>query len=119
MSDPPAEASPSPTPTGDPVPSSHWPRLSPSEWLVFAILAGVISAANIYTTLLIGWGDTGSIVAVLAAVLLLGLVGRTRPSVYTLNLGQTMVSAGGSVGFAVASYAAIHIVRPGVGARTP
>lgn len=99
-----------PTPDLRP-PSSLLPRLSLGEWIVFAILAGVIAAANIYTTLLIGWGDTGSIVAVLAAVAMLTALGR-RPTVYQLNLGQTMVSAGGGIGFAVASYAAIHIVRP-------
>ena len=91
---------------------SLFPRLGFGEWLVFAILAGVIAATNIYTTLLIGWGDTGSIIAVLAAVLLLGLISKKKPSIHTLNLGQTMVSAGGSVGFAVASYAAVLIIRP-------
>jgi len=99
-----------PTPDIRP-PSTLFPRLGLVEWIVFAILAGVIAAANIYTTLLIGWGDTGSIVAVLAAVAVLTGLNR-NPSVYQLNLGQTMVSAGGGVGFAVASYAAIHIVRP-------
>ncbi|MFT4543087.1 MAG: putative oligopeptide transporter (OPT) family protein [Planctomycetota bacterium] len=88
------------------------PRLALSEWIVFIVLAAVIAAANIYTTLLIGWGDGGSIVAVLGAVLMLGWMGRTRPSVYTLNLGQTLVSAGGSIGFAVASYAAVYIAEP-------
>src|SRR5210317_366192 len=83
-----------------------FPRLGFGEWLVFAILAGVIAATNIYTTLLIGWGDTGSIIAVLAAVLLLGLISKHKPDIHTLNLGQTMVSAGGSVGFAVACYTA-------------
>jgi uncharacterized oligopeptide transporter (OPT) family protein len=78
---------------------------------VFIVLAGIIAAANIYTTLLIGWGDTGSIVAVLASVAVLSALSR-NPTIYQLNLGQTMVSAGGGVGFAVASYAAIHIVRP-------
>ncbi len=91
---------------------SLFPRLGFGEWLVFAILAGVIAATNIYTTLLIGWGDTGSIIAVLAAVLLLGLISKHKPDIHTLNLGQTMVSAGGSVGFAVASYAAVMIIRP-------
>jgi uncharacterized oligopeptide transporter (OPT) family protein len=71
-----------------------------------------MAAANIYTTLLIGWGDTGSIIAVLAAVSMLGLVSSRKPSVHVLNLGQTLVSAGGSIGFAVASYAAVHIVDP-------
>lgn len=88
------------------------PSLTISEWVVFAFLAAVLAAVNIYTTLLIGWGDTGSIIAVLASVVLLGFISRKRPSVQVLNLGQTMASAGGSVGFAVASYAAVHIVRP-------
>ncbi len=98
-----------PTP---PLPPSHRPRLGKTEWIVFAVLAAIIAGANIYTTLLIGWGDTGSIIAVLAAVVLLGLLGKRKPDIYTLNLGQTMVSAGGGVGFAVASYAAVHIVQP-------
>ena len=89
------------------------PRLGIAEWITFAILAGLIAAANIYTTLLIGWGDTGSIVAVLGSVLLLGILGKKAPSIYTLNLGQTMVSAGGSVGFAVASFAAVYVAEPG------
>jgi len=88
------------------------PKLGFGEWLVFVILSGIIAATNIYTTLLIGWADTGSIIAVLAAVLLLGLISKHKPSIHTLNLGQTMVSAGGSVGFAVASYAAVLIIRP-------
>lgn len=91
-------------------PSTLLPRLTLMEWVVFLCLAAVIAAANIYTTLLIGWGDTGSIVAVLAAVMVLGVLSKKKPTVYQLNLGQTMVSAGGGVGFAVASYAAVHIV---------
>ena len=88
------------------------PDLTLVEWVVFALLAGLIAAANIYTTLLIGWGDTGSIVAVLASVAVLGGLARKKATVYQLNLGQTMVSAGGGVGFAVACYAALHIVDP-------
>ena len=101
-------------PGSDPVAESDrlLPPLRFGEWIIFTVLAMVLAAANIYTTLLIGWGDTGSIVAVLASVLLLGMVSRHRPSVHTLNLGQTMVSAGGSVGFAVASYAAVRIIEP-------
>jgi len=91
---------------------SFFPRLEVGAWIVFAVPAGLIAATNIYTTLLIGWADTGSIIAVLAAVLLLGVFSRHKPSIHTLNLGQTMVSAGGSVGFAVASYAAVRIIRP-------
>ncbi|MCB9899596.1 MAG: OPT/YSL family transporter [Planctomycetes bacterium] len=88
------------------------PRLSAAEWIVFAVLAGVLAATNIYTTLLIGWGDTGSIIAVLASVVMLGVISKHKPAIHTINLGQTMVSAGGSVGFAVASYAAVRIIDP-------
>ncbi len=95
------------------------PSLTISQWVVFAILAAVLAAANIYTTLLIGWGDTGSIVAVLASVLLLGALGHKRPPVHVLNLGQTMASAGGSVGFAVASYASVYVVEPDFRPSTP
>lgn len=98
------------------VQSTLFPRLGVAEWLTFSILAGLIAAANIYTTLLIGWGDSGSIVAVLASVLLLGIMGKKTPSIYTLNLGQTMVSAGGSVGFAVASFSAVYVAEPGFNA---
>ncbi len=91
---------------------SFWPKLRPSEWLTFAALAGALAAANIYTTLLIGWGDTGSIIAVLGSVLVLGLIGGRMHSVHTINLGQTMASAGGSMGFAMASYAAVYLLDP-------
>ncbi|MHC5210148.1 MAG: OPT/YSL family transporter [Planctomycetota bacterium] len=107
----------SPPPEGPaqdaPRPASRFlPPLTLGEWVIFALLSGLLAAANIYTTLLIGWGDTGSIVAVLLSVVLLGLVSRHKPAVHTLNLGQTMVSAGGSIGFAAASYAAVRIVQP-------
>ncbi len=92
--------------------SRLFPSLSFTEWVTFGVLAAVLAATNIYTTLLIGWGDTGSIVAVLGAVLFLGVFTGKRVSVHKLNLGQTMASAGGSVGFAVASYAAVYIVDP-------
>ena len=98
--------------SGAPVSQGHVPGLSLGEWVVFALLAGLLAAANIYTTLLIGWGDTGSIIAVLLSVVLLNVVRPDKPSVHTLNLGQTMVSAGGSIGFAVASYAAVRIIQP-------
>lgn len=88
------------------------PSLSAAEWLVFIALAAVLASANIYTTLLIGWGDTGSIVAVLASFALLMAFKRRRTPVHVLNLGQTMASAGGSVGFAVASYAAVFLADP-------
>lgn len=87
------------------------PRLSLLEWSVFCVLAAVMAAINIYSTLLIGWGDGGSIIAVIAAVMFLGFMGR-QADLEALNLAQTLVSAGGSVGFAVASYAAVHLVDP-------
>ena len=89
-----------------------FPSLTMGEWVTFVLLAALLAGANIYTTLLIGWGDTGSIIAVLASVGLLGLVSSRKPMVQVLNLGQTLVSAGGSVGFAAASYAAVYIVQP-------
>jgi uncharacterized oligopeptide transporter (OPT) family protein len=92
-------------------PSSLVPRLALFEWVLFAVLAGVLASTNIYTTLLIGWGDTGSIVAVLASVAVLGIF-RRRSGIYQINLGQTMASAGGSVGFAAACYASLYIVDP-------
>ena len=98
--------------------TSFFPSLTGLQWIVFALLAAVLAAANIYTTLLIGWGDTGSIIAVLAAAVLLGVISRQRASVQVLNLGQTMASAGGSVGFAVANYAAVYIVQPDFTAST-
>ncbi|QDV06141.1 OPT oligopeptide transporter protein [Planctomycetes bacterium Poly30] len=92
--------------------SRVFPTLSPGAWITFAVLAAALASTNIYTTLLIGWGDTGSIVAVLAAFAVLKVISGQRTSVHTLNLGQTMASAGGSVGFAVANYAAVYIVDP-------
>lgn len=91
---------------------SHLPRLSIAEWGTFAILAAMLAVTNIYTTLLTGWGDGGSIIAVLAAVAVLGAIQRRKPGIETLNLGQTMASAGGSVGFAVSFYAAVKMVNP-------
>ena len=87
------------------------PKLSWAEWLVFCILAGLMAAINIYSTLLIGWGDGGSIIAVIAAVMFLGFLGR-KSDIQALNLAQTLVSAGGSVGFAVAMYGAVYMVNP-------
>ena len=92
-------------------PKGHFPLLSPVEWIIYAFLAAALACMNIYTTLLIGWGDTGSIVAVLAAALVLGALGH-KVSTHTLNLGQTMASAGGSVGFATAQYAAVKMIEP-------
>ena len=92
-------------------PPGHLPLLSATEWIIYALLAAALACMNIYTTLLVGWGDTGSIVAVLAAALFLGALGR-KVGTHTLNLGQTMASAGGSVGFATAQYAAVIMIEP-------
>lgn len=94
------------------------PSLAVKEWVTFSILAALLASANIYTTLLIGWGDTGSIVAVLASFALLKVISGRRTSVHVLNLGQTLASAGGSVGFAVANFAAIYLVKPDYSAPT-
>ncbi|MEM9382877.1 MAG: OPT/YSL family transporter [Planctomycetota bacterium] len=96
-----------------------FPTLAPAQWVTFALVAAVLAATNIYTTLLIGWGDTGSIVAALASFAVLGVVLRRRVTVHELNIGQTMGSAGGSVGFAVASYAAVYIAAPDFRPSTP
>lgn len=93
--------------------SSYLPSLSIAEWATFSILAVILAVTNIYTTLLTGWGDGGSIIAVIGAALILGALNRRkRPTVASLNLGQTMASAGGSVGFSVSQYAAVKMVNP-------
>ncbi|MEZ4366839.1 MAG: OPT/YSL family transporter [Kofleriaceae bacterium] len=89
-----------------------FPALTVLEWALFAVLAATLAVTNIYTTLLIGWGDGGSIIAVLLAVLILRGVARRSPEIPVTNLGQTMASAGGSVGFAVATYTAVEIAQP-------
>lgn len=89
-----------------------WPRLSPAEWITFALLAAGLAVTNIYTTLLTGWGDGGSIIAVIASAMMLGAIGRKAITTDALNLGQTMASAGGSVGFSVCAYAAVRMVDP-------
>ena len=93
-------------------PTKSWfPTLTAAQWITFGILAAVLSVTNIYTTLLTGWGDTGSIIAVLASVAILSAFSQ-RFNVESLNLGQTMVSAGGSVGFSVVMYAAVKMTFP-------
>lgn len=87
------------------------PRLPVLDWAIYGILAAALAVTNIYTTLLTGWGDGGSIIAVIAAVMVLGALGR-RTHIQSLNLGQTMASAGGTVGFAACSYAAVKIAFP-------
>lgn len=84
------------------------PRLSLAEWATYCLLAAALAVANVYTTLLTGWGAGGSILAVLGAVLVL----RARASRDSLNLGQTIASAGASVGFAAAAYAALRMGAP-------
>ena len=92
---------------------SWFPRLHWAEWLVFALIAAGLSVTNIYTTLLTGWGDGGSIIAVIVSVLLLRVVLRNKQlTVDTLNIGQTLASAGGSVGFAVCAYAGVKMIDP-------
>lgn len=83
--------------------------LKPSTWITFVVLTAVMAVNNIYSTLLTGWGDGGSIVAVILCVLLL----RQNRDIQGYNLGQTMASAGGSVGFAAAVLASMYINQPG------
>jgi len=85
------------------------PRLALTEWIVFCALAAALSIGNLYSTLLTGWSDAGSIIAVIGAVLFLGLMGRRKAGVQHLNLGQTLASAGGTAGFAVSAYAAVRM----------
>ena len=83
-----------------------------SEWLILAALAAVLAITNTYTTLLTGWSDGGSLIAVVAALGVARALGRGL-SIRSLNLAQTMASAGGAVGFAVAAYAAIRMADSG------
>ena len=87
---------------------SVFPRLSLAEWVTYCLLAAALAVANVYTTLLTGWGAGGSILAVLGAVLVM----RVRPSRDSLNLGQTIASAGAAIGFAAAAYAALRMGAP-------
>jgi uncharacterized oligopeptide transporter (OPT) family protein len=80
--------------------------------LTFALLTAALSVANVYTTLLTGWGDGGSILSVLAATLVLRTLLKRNLSLTSLNLGQTMASGGGYMGFAVAWYAALVMAEP-------
>ncbi len=79
--------------------------LKPSTWFTFFALALLLGLANIYSTLLTGWGDGGSIVAVILCLLFLS---KSQRNIMNYNLGQTMASAGGSVGFCVAIMASIY-----------
>ncbi len=89
----------------------HFPALPIREWITYGLLAAALAVTNIYTTLLTGWGDGGSLIAVVAAVGILSVF-RRRAHIQSLNLGQTMASAGGTVGFAATSYAAVRIAFP-------
>jgi uncharacterized oligopeptide transporter (OPT) family protein len=94
------------------VTSRIFPSLKLHEWILFLLLACVLAATNIYTTLLIGWSDTGAIISALLSMLVLGAVSKHKPSIFTINIGQSTASGGGAVGFAVGTYACVHIVQP-------
>lgn len=80
--------------------------LSIRTWITFLVLAVLMGLNNVYSTLLTGWGDGGSIVAVILCLLLLP---RIDANIRNYNLGQTVASAGGSVGFTVAILASIYV----------
>lgn len=84
-------------------------NLTVRTWITFVILAIVMALTNIYSTLLTGWGDSGSIISV---VLCLIFLSRKEGTIINYNLGQTMASAGGSVGFTTAMLAAVYILDP-------
>ncbi len=94
-------------------------RVSWWTFMVFMFMAVVLALNNVYSSLMTGWGGGGSIVAVFIVLLLLS---RRQSNIYLLNLGQTMASAGGSVGFTTSTIAAIYLVdtefRPSVIALT-
>ena len=90
--------------------SRIFPQLKLHEWILFLLLACVLAATNIYTTLLIGWSDTGAIISALLSMLVLGAMSKKKPSIFTINIGQSTASGGGSVGFAVGTYACVHLV---------
>jgi uncharacterized oligopeptide transporter (OPT) family protein len=89
-----------------------FPRLNRAEWLTFSVLSGLLSLTTLYTTLLTSWGDGGAILSVLASVIVLRAITGKVPSLYSVNLGQTMASAGGYMGCAVAPYAALVLCDP-------
>ena len=84
-------------------------KLTLRTWLTFFGLAILMGLNNIYSTLLTGWGEGGSIVAVILSLLFLA---KNERSILNYNLGQTMASAGGSVGFAVSIIASIYYLQP-------
>lgn len=80
-------------------------NLNATTWLTFFALSLLLGLTNIYSSLLTGWGDGGSIVAVILCLLFLQ---PSQRNIINFNLGQTMASAGGSVGFSVAIIASIY-----------
>lgn len=64
---------------------------------------------NIYSTLLTGWAEGGSIVAVILCLLFLA---KSERSIINYNLGQTIASSGGSVGFSISILASIYYLHP-------
>lgn len=89
-------------------------QLTILTWITFLLLAIVMGLNNIYSTLLTGWGEGGSIVAVILCLLFLS---KKQRNIINYNLGQTMASAGGSVGFSVAMIAAIYYIFQEEGSR--
>jgi uncharacterized oligopeptide transporter (OPT) family protein len=79
--------------------------LNARTWITFFVLALLMGVNNVYSTLLTGWGDGGSIVAVILCLLFLPSVGSR---IHTYNLGQTIASSGGSVGFTVAILGSVY-----------
>ncbi len=92
--------------------SKVFPSLSIVEWVTFCALAAILSIVNVYTTIVVGWGDGGSIIAVIASVMVVSGLFKRKIGIQGLNIGQTLVSAGGSIGFSVANYAAIKLIDP-------
>lgn len=80
-------------------------KLTLLTWITFFFLALLMGLNNIYSTLLTGWGGGGSIVAVILCLLFLT---KNQRNIINYNLGQTMASAGGSVGFSVAIVGSIY-----------
>ncbi|NGX43500.1 MAG: hypothetical protein K940chlam7_01798 [Chlamydiae bacterium] len=65
-------------------------QLTIRTWITFFLLAIVMGLNNIYSTLLTGWGEGGSIVSVILCLLFLT---KYQRNIINYNLGQTMASA--------------------------
>lgn len=78
-------------------------------WITFFGLAILMGLNNIYSVLLTGWGEGGSIIAVILSLLFLA---KKERNIINYNLGQTMASSGGCVGFAAAILASIYYIKP-------